>query len=267
MPYQSSSYKLRQIQKKKQKRRRIFALIAFIIVICGLGWVLFFSSVFQIKSIAITPTHFISINDIFQKVQERLNNQKLFKFISVPANLILFGKDDCQIIKNSFAALDSVDCQKNYIAHSVKINVKEKEAVGLFCPSSLSKEYKKCLYVDQSGIVFAFAEDDFKANNSIVLIKDPTDRLYNPGDRIISGEFSLVLKIKDILASHHLQLESIEIDDRDINYFSENGFKLFVSQEKLKETVSVLPQLIKTDFDLQQLEYLDLRFLPKVYYK
>ncbi|HOV88562.1 MAG TPA: hypothetical protein PLB74_00650, partial [Candidatus Paceibacterota bacterium] len=99
MPYQSSSYKLRQIQKKKQKRRRIFALIAFIIVIGGLGWVLFFSSVFQIKSIAITPTHFISINDIFQKVEERLNNQKLFKFISVPANLILFSKDDCQIIK------------------------------------------------------------------------------------------------------------------------------------------------------------------------
>ncbi|HOV88563.1 MAG TPA: hypothetical protein PLB74_00655, partial [Candidatus Paceibacterota bacterium] len=87
------------------------------------------------------------------------------------------------------------------------------------------------------------------------------------GDRIISGEFSLVLKIKDILASHHLQLESIEIDDRDVSYLFENGFKLFVSQEKLKETASILPQLIKTDFDLQKLEYLDLRFLPKVYYK
>jgi len=267
MPYRLTSYKLRQIQKKKQRRRTIFVIIIIVLFICCLGGILFFSPLFQINSIAINSTHFVKMSDIFQKATEQFKDQKLFNLITVPANLILFTQADCKAIEKYFVALDSVDCQKIYIAKMLKIEAREKQQIGILCSDSVIKNHGNCLYFDQNGIVFALAEEDDDVDHSLIAMQDVTNRIYQLGDKIISYDFSPVVKIKDILANHQLILNKIEIDDHDVVYFFENGFKLLISQEKLKETANILPRLLEIEFDLQKLEYLDLRFLPKMYYK
>jgi len=267
MPYRLTSYKLRQIQKKKQRRRTIFVIIIIVLFICCLGGILFFSPLFRINGIAINSTHFVKMSDIFQKATEQFKNQKLFNLITVPANLILFTQADCQAIEDSFVALDSVECQKIYIAQMLKIEARERQKIGILCSDWVTKNYGNCLYFDQSGTVFALAEEDVGFDHSLIAMRDITNRIYRLGDKIISYDFSPVVKIKDILANHQLILNKIEIDDHDVVYFFENGFKLLISQEKLKETANILPRLLEIEFDLQKLEYLDLRFLPKMYYK
>ena len=206
MPYRLTSYKLRQIQKKKQRRRTIFVIIIIVLFICCLGGILFFSPLFRINGIAINSTHFVKMSDIFQKATEQFKNQKLFNLITVPANLILFTQADCQAIEDSFVALDSVECQKIYIAQMLKIEARERQKIGILCSDWVTKNYGNCLYFDQSGTVFALAEEDVGFDHSLIAMQDVTNRIYQLGDKIISYDFSPVVKIKDILANHQLIL-------------------------------------------------------------
>jgi len=258
MPF--SSYQIRKIQKKQQKKRLF--LFVLLILITGIGIIstVAFSPLFRIQQVIIPEAHFVKISDIYQKINQFLNNQKIFHLISVPPNLLFFSSSDCQLIKQSFAALESVNCQKNFLNRFLKFDLKEREVVGIFCPISTNE---RCFYFDKEGVIFAPAENK---ENQKFLIKETGGRIYVLGNKILNENFSSILQIRDFFIDK-IFLNSIEINNYDVIYLFDNGFKLLISIQKLKESANLFPKLLENDFTLKNLQYLDMRFLPKLYYK
>ncbi len=257
----SNSYRLRKIQKKRKKRRLIFLIILILIVIIVVAYEIIFSSVFQIQKINVSQTSFVNQNNIIQKINNIFNNKKIFSLISLPPNLLFFNFNDCQSLKQIFFPIESIECQKNFKDKSININIKERIIEGKFC-SGLELENENCFYFDKNGILFLAAPQEEAIS---FLIKETSDKKYLLGDKIMDN-FSLVLQIKDFL-SEKISLPQIEINNRDIIYSFDNNFQIFISQDKLKETMEILPYIWNDSILLENLQYWDLRFLPKIYYK
>ncbi len=255
----SNSYRLRKIQKKRKKRRLIFFIILILIIIIMVAYEIIFSSVFQIQKINVSQTNFINQNDIIQKINDIFDNKKIFSLISLPPNLLFFNFNDCQSLKQSFSPVESIECQKIFKNKSININIKERVVEGKFC-SGLENE--DCFYFDKDGILFLVAPQEEVIS---FLIKETSDKKYSLGNKIMDN-FFLVLQIKNFL-SEKISLPQIEINTYDIIYSFDNNFQIFISKDKLKETMDILLHVWNDNILLENLQYLDLRFLPKIYYK
>ncbi len=255
----SNSYRLRKIQKKRKKRRLIFFTILILIIIVALTYEIIFSSVFQIQKINVSQTNFINQNDIIQKINDIFEKKRLFSLISLPSNLLFFNFNDCQSLKRFFSSVESIECQKNFKDKSININIKERVVEGKFC---FGLENEDCFYFDKDGILFLAASQEEAIS---FLIKETDNKKYSLGDKIMDN-FFLVLQIKNFL-SEKISLPQIEINNQDIIYSFDNNFQIFISKDKLKETMDVLLYAWSDNMLLENLQYLDLRFLPKIYYK
>lgn len=259
--YVSNSYQIRKLQNKRKKRRLVFFIVITIIIVLGIVYEIIFSPTFQIKKINISQTNFVKQEEISQEINNIFNSKKLFSLISIPPNLLFFNSKDCQKIKHFFFSIDSINCKKNFSDKSLNINLTEKIIEGKFCPVSLEND---CFYFNKDGLLFLLSSEE-NNNKTDFIIKETSGKNYSLGDKIIDN-FNTVLQIKDFLAEK-ISLPTIEINNYDIIYSFANNFQILISKDKIDETIVALPYIWNNSFLSPNLKYIDLRFLPKIYYK
>lgn len=258
-----SSYKLRKIQKKRQRKRRIFVFLFLIIIITGILSFFVFSQAFHIKQIIITDTKLVKITEVYSQFKNISENKSLFHLIPLSNNILFIGQNDCNKIKNSFAALKNVYCQKNLLFRNIKIILEERQPKAIFCNN---QQESKCFYLDEEGVVFFPVVNDNDKKSSLIFIKDDSGNVYQLGDRIPILNFNQIFSLATLL-QEKLNFSHFVINKWDIIAVMENDSNIMIALDKIEESYNFLQKLLETDFNFDELQYLDLRFLPKIYYK
>lgn len=263
--YRSQNYRNLLIARDKEKtKKRAFAIVfsVSLAILIGLGYFLFFSPVFKIKNIKINGLEKIKKENIEQIINKYLEKNKMVIFSR--KNFWIFNKDELRGLIFERYYFDSFEIKKK-LPSSVIINLKEKQAVVNWLTNNL------CFHLDPSALVVEFCEE----NNGFVTIKNLLDEPLKVGDYAIeSWELKQIIELFNAIKTSirsQLQLTQIEKDGDLLNFNTVEGvilkFNMLLSNGEQLSRLNVLINQDDIKNNLTKLEYIDLRFGEKIYYK
>jgi len=273
-------------------RVKIFFIVLLIFSFLSLVyWFLFLSPRLQIKEITIK-----GFNQDFSKKIELILKQNNLRFtpfliyeifpqyIENNKSYISFIYSDLKnFILKQHPEIEEMDMDLDIKKGILTVNIKQRVIDFLLCnqyetvllnqdESVLLKEDRDCYYMDKNGIIFEKAlETQGSFINQIVFLKTGKRSL---GDEVISRDKLEKLDKIFILAKSEespISIDFLEIKEEDFSSLKivvNKGFYIFYNlsddfSEVLKIIVGIKEQ--KTDNDFSNLEYIDCRYLPKVY--
>jgi hypothetical protein len=279
----------------KKKRRKAFLSKVVIIVIALFvlaGSCAYFSRLdgLNIKEIKVEGNKVVDESVIVEAVNSELAGK--YAFLYPKTNVLIYPEMD---IKNSllekFPRLASVDLDATD-RKTLFINVSEREAKYMWCgekmPLSVNVESlrteEKCYFMDEEGYIF----DEAPYFSGEVYFKfyggggDENPEGASPaGSHFAPGNFKQLETFKDVLAGMGLKPVVMHIlDEEDVEiYLARSGLGMgpkiiFRSSADLKNTAENLQAALTTDPLMSgfknkyaKLEYIDIRFGNKVYFK
>ncbi len=238
------SYKANRKKSKLRifKKKIAWFFVLILILISGLAYFFFFSSVFQVKSIEISEVKKSSEKEIKKIVSQNVNN--------------IFTSDLERVvseISKKYPQIDKVEIKRN-LPDKIYVEIKERTPVAVSC-----KDFS-CYFVDSKGVAF---EETYK-KEGLAVIKLQGFKL---GDKIIKEDIlKAVIKINNGLKN----IIAYPVSDDRLNIQTEEGWKIYFNpKEDIDWQIEKLEILLKEKLPVNErgsLEYIDLRF-KKVYFK
>jgi hypothetical protein len=147
---------LKQNQKTTIKKKRSFPWKRFILLVIILGILFGIGSMFryskmQIKDISVIGTNVIDQQEISKNINEQLVGTWLWIF---PRTSVLLVNDKAieRNLKNKFSRIETVSVKRTNL-HTVEVNIKEYDAVYLWCTNNEDD----CYFMDKRGVVYSSA--------------------------------------------------------------------------------------------------------------
>lgn len=253
--------------RMKQNRRRkwiVFCTIfGFLLVIVLLGYLFLFSPVFKVKSIEISQTRILDSVVIRQGIQKILGQGFVLGPLVVSDNILFVPINQINGYLKGLPAIETFSQNRSFFSGILKINIQEREIAGI-----LKQSFGRSYYFDKNGILFAEALDS--EGNMILTIENNSERQFNLGNCILEVApfqelMDIIRLLGDNFSENHVKLQK---DKLEIVVTLDSGKEtfLYLNADNLTQTLSVLTYFIQNNFSFD-LEYLDLRYLPNVYYK
>lgn len=249
--------------KNRRKRRRPFLFMTTLIIIAiAVFYTLFLSGWFQVKDVQVIGSRFSNAEQLKQEIDQYLRAPKFLGLINFKNNLIFLTASKFKNLLLSQPAIKDFSLAKNFKNRILVFNIWERQIIGILC---FGNEGETCFYFDNRGVVFADAPQT--EGSLIFLIRDSSGRIYNLGDGILSAErFDELITIRNLL-TNYFRLDLIQINTADLTIKSSAGWEIYLNPEDLARTFMALQNLIQDNFNFNSLNYLDLRYLPNVYWK
>lgn len=188
-------------------------------------------------------------------------------FLFFPADNIFFVNEQslAREIKNKFPAIKSADLMTNFFSRKIQANIKNRQIFAFSCLKA------ECFYLDEEGVLFKQAPIvsggillEIVASSSESRIEIIRDKPL--GDNFYKISF-LARKIEENLKEDKLN-KIILKDENSFELVFVSGLKIIsdleTSPEKILRNLNIVLQSVK---DRKNLEYIDLRFGNKAYYK
>ncbi len=267
-----------------RRRRRIFrikvALTIFVllVIVALAGWLLRHPEV-TISSIVITGNNLTPTEDIEVLIQDELDSSYA---LVIPKRSAFFYPKNKLIttIDEAFARIEGVVVrQKNFT--TLRIDVAERSPFALWCGKEFVEDGERfgdCYFIDDQSYVYASAPDFtgnvfFKYFGALALADN--DREDAPiGSTYMSEQdfFGIRPFIGAFEDLGYAPLSLTRMDDGDFELRMDDGAKIiFSSDTKLSILLDNMESILDSDSFReakdQPLEYIDLRFGNKVYYK
>jgi len=273
-------------------RVKIFFIILLILSFLSIVyWFLFLSPYLQIKEITIK-----GFNQGFSKKIELILKQNNLRFtpfliyeifpqyIRNNKSYISFISSDLKnLILKQHPEIEEMDMDLNIKEGILAVNIKQRVIDFLLCDQYetvllnqdepvLLNEDRDCYYMDKNGVIFEKAlETQGSFINQIVFLKTGKRSL---GDEVISQD--KLEKLDKIFILAKSEESSISIDFLEIKEENFSSLKIIVNEGfyilyNLSDDFSEILKIIagikeqKTDDDFSNLEYIDCRYLPKIY--
>ncbi len=233
-------------------------------------FIVLFLFVFFVVSLIFNPKFTVEIVEI--ENEKRINKVALTKLINedISTNfLFLTSKSIFLASQESIrdTVLEKIPIIENIylkkiFPNKIKINIKERTPRAVWC---YRKDKSTCSYIDGKGVVFERV-DSFKKNYPVIVASI---------DNISMGE--KIIDKNNINTFYFLQKELSLIGVR-VNYFllpepetlklqTDKGWHIYFSSEKLEKQLDNL-NLIITEIENDQIvDYIDLRFGDRIFYK
>lgn len=256
------SRQTRAVKGQRRQRRLVFILIVILAAAFGLFYAIFLSGWLAMIRVEVVDAHFAQAEQLEREAEQYLFSQKILGFINFRNNFIFLSAKDFSGLLLKDPAVKDFSLTKNLKNKSLTLHLRERQEKGILC---LAGEEQSCFYFDDQGVVFAASPQT--EGNVIFLIKDASGRLYNLGDRILTlGSFSDLVAIWDSLAAH-FHLDNVQVTAADLIIKSSAGWQIYLNSGDLARIKVAVQNLLQSDFDFGSLEYLDLRYLPNIYWK
>jgi hypothetical protein len=264
----------RMARKKSILKNRFFRVSILIsILFVSVFYLLFFSQVFQIKSVTISGEQKISKQDIANIVENQIQNK--FLFFNTKSIFLVKRNEISNIALSEFPLIESVQINRK-LPSSLFVIVTERIEVAKWCIEN------KCFLIDNNGIIFDpirneisnGAREIFENYSELSTIKSfNANGKFALGQEVVEKEtLSKVLqiiskleqnlevqtKLADIVSKERLNIKTLE--NWEI-YFNLAG--------DINWQITELGLILEKEIDLekrQELEYIDLRF-NRVFYK
>jgi len=246
-----------------------FSLLFFVLILAGLYLFLFCSKV-QVQTITISGNQKIS-SDNLKNIISNNANKKLIGF----GNWGIFSKSiflvNSESIKNEilnlYPEIKTATIEKKFM-QEITLQVEERQKFATFCQN------ENCFDIDNSGVIFEKSQNSGE-NNLIVR------QALNNGDlflgqqiiqeNIMTAIFEIEKNLKDnfqinlteALLSTQIRLDIKTGESWQIYFDVEEGYDIGLQLTKLN---LLLKDEIKPE-SRQKLQYIDLRFKNRAYYK
>lgn len=262
---QDKNYKSSNLIKRKKKILLLKVWMVAILVILLIGGTAYLSTIHAVKisEIQVNDTSFFDKKEVEEIVRTELEGSYLFIFNK--DNIFLFPRHTIkQKVKEHHQAIQSVSLHITG-PHSISVTVHE------YTPSAVWCNTDNCYYLNEEGFIFIQAPIDYDRN----LIQfhdwihdDPIGKTYTDSDT-----FKKMMVLINLVAKVPLKVVSVNTEDG-LTFFlhtDSNTRLLYEINDNPEEVASNLNTVIEKDAisraQLNNIDYIDLRFGNKVYYK
>jgi cell division septal protein FtsQ len=256
------------LKRKKQKVIKVkiyIAIAALVLVLIGIIALLNMSAI-QINQVKVTGNVFVDASEIEKKADTLL--KKRIAWVIPRSNIFLFSKKELEQELKQNPAIVSVKIRKDFFK-TLSIDIVEQEKQMLYC---VSVEKTECYYVNGSGFVYAQVEDMIIPEQEIIIYTENQKKQLK--DTIIEEKVykDIVLFVKN-LARQEVKIREVYIkSDGVIEFVNGDGTKLITSifdefSKDFANLIALFDQQVLTKEQLSQIDYIDLRFGNKVFYK
>ncbi|MDB4983824.1 MAG: hypothetical protein JWM20_3 [Patescibacteria group bacterium] len=286
-----NTFNKNQEVRRKRRMRVLVVLLLLIIALVGAGIGFLRKPSFQISDIAVTNAKSLDGNAI--EISARKHISGFYALVIPKSNGLLFSKSAMnKFLLQEFPGIESVDTEF-LNRNSVAISIVEKKPSYLWCTV-------QCYFVDNSGMIYenapVFTPGFFLGFSGITsggTITDPSDPIRR---RFASAaEFDRTLSVVNFLAAksvHVINAKYLSTADSTQEIATGDGdealtvdqigdaivpstAKFYILQSEGPQDVGQSLSLVLLDKDFQSklaadpgsLQYIDLRFNGKIYYK
>lgn len=232
-----------------------------IILVVFIIYVIIYSDLFKIEKININGADLINKTELEQIVNEQINSWRFF--VLPQKNLLLISKKKINEAISQRYGLEKIEIKRGW--KKITINIKEK------INYLIVNDNEKLFFSDNQGIVIReiSQEEANRYNQDLPTIK--IKRELNIGDQAVSDKMvDFILQLNEKLKSLGIEISNYESGGvTEVTFITKAGWQAHfdinndfnISIENMK---MVLNDKIK---DTTKLEYIDLRFGDKIYYK
>lgn len=278
--YQQKDLKNPFFQKKGKAKVKKWMIFILVIVILAIALrFLVNSPIFLIKNIEIYGTKTISKNEILNIYQDQLEKHRFF--ILPQNNIFFFDKDRLEKKIEDKYILQDLEISKKYL-DTIIIELEETITSVVY----LTRD--QAYYLDLKGQVISEVKSFDESDNENRAIEVLRNRAVAENLPVIYNEENIEVKIGDSVVASEVIEFIIELNEKlteaniAIDYFQINpennkevwaktsvGYEIYFSRDleiisQIQNLTVVLEEKIKNPADL---EYIDLRFGQKVFYK
>lgn len=262
--------KLRRIKPKKSVfKNPVFWCLVFIVLVAGAAaYFLIFYPYFQVQNIFVSGAQKVNSEDI-KNIAYNEANKKFIDFLGYNFStrsifLVNAGKIN-QDILSKFPIVEAVKINKNF-PNSLILNITEKNSAGIYC------QEEKCFLINQDGIIFE--PSPRFVSDLIIISQTMQNKDIFAGENVIQKNImDAIIKIeKNIKNNFQINLtEAFLSNPLRLNIKTSENWEIYFNLDS-----DVNSQLTKLNLLLQEqiapkerkkLEYIDLRFKDRAYYK
>ncbi len=267
-----------ELRIKKRKKVALIALIALFIIVAacvGLGYLLFFANLLDVRTIDISGAEIIPSADLKIAAEEWLNGG--FLGIARNKNLLFISAGElASELTAKFPRIDSVEIIKEF-PHSLKIMIVERQSAGIWCFDSGGRPFGdsqgKCFYFDKNGV--AYAEATQSSGFLILNVVDYRGQAVALGSAVASeGWTKNIIMARELLLKIGVSVAEFSIPSGSFDEFdakTAGGWKiLFSNSTDITKQITSLGVLFRDKLPTASrasLQYIDLRIQDRIYYK
>ncbi len=265
-----------QFEGKKEKasasfwsRILFFVMAALFITSCF--WILIISPYMQVNAVSLEGEKSLAKSEIIL-FAESLYEGKMLGFLP-KNNLLLFPEHKIErLLKQNFRKISSVDVERIF-PNKVRIKIEERDSLLVWCSGG------PCYIIDENGFAYTgadFESPEIKQNNLIVVINTGA-KPVSLGEQVLKVEYiDFIIGANQRLSSEHNFAMSGECHApsalaEEVSCKTTDGVDISLSMNlPLETTMKTLVLFMKKEIDDNEkanLEYLDLRFENRVFYK
>lgn len=256
------------LKRKKQKVKKVksYLILSISILIIITIILLLNIQAIQIKEIKVVGNVFVDTSEIQEKTSS-ISSKKILGIIP-KSNIFIFSKKELEQELKENPAIVSVKIRKDFF-DTLTIDIVEQEKEMLYCTSI---EKTECYYVNKTGYVYAKVDDIIIPEQEIIIyVESGTKQLKST---IIEEKVytDIVLFVKN-LARQEIKIREVYIkSDNVIEFVTADGTKFIASifdefSKDFANLIALFEKQVITKEQLPQIDYIDLRFGNKVFYK
>jgi cell division septal protein FtsQ len=252
-------------EKKTKMWRRKIVLFFLLAVAIGWVWFLFYSPYFKIEKVEISGLERIEKNEIKNIVDSQISNRRFLIFKQ--NNLFLFDKDFLFKSINAKYVLDGLIIEKK-LPNALLIQIKEKNSKIIWVTND--KNYN----LDLSGVIIGETAilPDPETEKSLPVIYDDNNKEVAIGEKVLGEEqVSAVIELTEKISQFtNVEIDSYKlINEKELRAIAKEGWYILFADSNIENQLKKLDLVLKEKIKDQRksLEYVDLRFEDRVYYK
>jgi len=251
------------IKKRKSilKEKNFWVFVFSLFLIGGIFYILFFSDIFEIKEINVFGNSKASTEQLKEIITKRLKTRF---FLFRKSIFFINSKNIENTILETFPQIGKVQLKRR-LPNIIILEVEERNLFAVFCQES---EESKCFKIDNEGIAFEYGEP-----GQGLLIFSYKKGEFSFKDKVTEEEnIKAIVEIKQEFDKNpDIEIQRFLILEDRLTLKTGIGFEIyFDSKENIKDQIFNLDKLLKEKIEkdeLESLEYIDLRFGSRVFYK
>lgn len=290
-----------------RRRRKIAvflaAFFALSAIFAGAAWLIFYSPVFEIKNtLLVCEDGGVCRTENEEKLKNILDlffNRNFFLNFKKNKTLLFKNADLEKFISANAPKIDLRGIEKNFFNRTLKINYSERKMAGIYCSARFdaeniipgeikdeildentntdfsdetSEEIGPCFYIDKTGT--AYEEAPQSSGSLIIFVKDYENGIAEIGKQAVNPEiFTAVSRIDNLFRENlNIEISEIKLNSRGKNSIEiavKTGWSAIFNSKDAETAFSAMRTILEKEIKEKQseLEYIDLRFGTKVYYK
>ncbi len=245
---------LKSSSKKGKTLYKILSVIFTIVVLSLTLWVIY-ANVWKIKKVDVLNAKHTDVNQLKADIDSFLSKKQLF---IIPNDHILFlsKKKLKNFILNTYPSVEEVYIDKNF-EKEIVIKIKDRKATGVWCDQN-------CFFFDDEGILFKKSFEFTGAVFTVWGIKDNTQSL-NFYDKVPCLNMCIEDDFVSFLSKN--KIKKVLIDGEELAMNTEYGFDIKALNNATTTMRNMNFFLNKYEENLNALDYVDIRFMDKIFYK